>query len=89
MPEKREYSKERSLVTVTYTDGEVVEYPISASTGITRYLAENAGMTGVLSLMDYGATSVCIPLSSVRNWTIEPEPAKPTKRPRKRSKTNA
>lgn len=58
-----------SLVTVTYTDGEVVVYPISAGPGVTRYLAREMGNTGSLTLFTK-SSSVTIPSDQIRNYEI-------------------
>lgn len=66
-PRKLEYS----IVTVTYTDGEVVDYPITAGHNIGRYLATDAGQCGVLTLFNKNST-VSIPLVNIRDWIILP-----------------
>lgn len=74
---------ELSDVVVTFTDGEVKTYRITASPRIGGYLAANAGQSGVLSLFN-GTESWGIPMHAVRDWAIKsvaPEPAPP--KPRK------
>lgn len=67
------YPKQRSLVTVTFNDGEVRDYEISAGAGIARYLAQDSGTTGTLVLMD-GDIVHGIPVSSIRDWTVRQLP---------------
>jgi hypothetical protein len=63
---KRQY-RDLSDVTVTFTDGEVKTYRITAGTGIGGYyLAREAGAHGVLSLFNRDQ-SVGIPLASIRD----------------------
>lgn len=63
------HPKKYSDVIVTFNDGELKTYRMSAGAGICRYLATEAGQTGVLTIWnDKKATS--IPLSSIRNWEI-------------------
>lgn len=68
-------AKECSDVIVTFKDGEVKTYCISAGTKIGGYLATTAGQTGVLSLFSEDR-SWGIPMTSIRDWEIVPvEPA--------------
>jgi len=67
------YPKQRSIVTVTFNDGEVRDYEISAGAGIARYLAQDSGTTGTLVLMD-GDIVHGIPVSSIRDWTVRQLP---------------
>lgn len=69
--DERSYPAERTKVTITYMDGEVEEYVISAGVGVARYLADTAGQTGVLSLHDWGMSSMCVPLTAIRNWRLD------------------
>ncbi|ESQ85416.1 hypothetical protein AEAC466_04425 [Asticcacaulis sp. AC466] len=62
---------ELSDVDVTFIDGEVKTYRISASHRIGGHLAQTAGATGVLSLFNDN-TSYAIPLNQVREWVIRP-----------------
>lgn len=68
----KSYSKSRSLVTVVFIDGEVGEYEISAGHKVGAYLAEAAGTTGILHLMD-ADNDRChsIPTANIREWTIQ------------------
>jgi hypothetical protein len=58
-----------SLVTVTFTDGEVKVYPISASPTIARYLGREMSDNGVLTLF-CKKQSVGIPASQIRTFEI-------------------
>lgn len=60
-----------SDVTVTFTDGEVKTYRISASPAVGSHLAREAGANGVLSLFNHDM-SWGIPTSSIRDWVITP-----------------
>lgn len=64
---------ELSDVTVTFNDGEVKVYRITASPRIGRYLANEAGMSGSLTLHNHD-TSWGIPLASIRDWAITSVP---------------
>ena len=65
--------KDLSDVTVTFTDGEVKVYRITAGTSIGGYLVREAGASGVLSLFNK-EQSWGIPLVSIRDWCISPVP---------------
>lgn len=62
-----------SDVVVTFKDGEVKTYRISASTNVGGYLVAQAGQTGILSLFNKNK-SWGIPLAAVREWEIVPVP---------------
>ncbi len=62
--------KELSDVTVTFNDGEVKVYRISAGPDISGYLAREAGQSGMLSLWDKNR-SHGIPVERIRDWTID------------------
>lgn len=67
-----------SIVEVTFNEGEVKQYIISASPSIGGYLASQAGETGILSL--YNADeSYAIPLCNIREWKIIHRPEEDTK----------
>jgi len=69
------YPKQRSLAIVTFTDGEVQSYEISAGSSIAGYLMRRAGETGVLTLRDdTSRTAMCIPLNLIRNVQFTPAP---------------
>lgn len=68
------FLKDLSDVTVTFTDGEVKVYRITAGPGIGGYLAREAGATRVLSLFNK-EQSWGIPLTAIRDWSISPVPA--------------
>lgn len=63
-----------SEVEVTFNDGEVKTYIISAGPSIGGYLAREAGETGILNL--YNADeSYAIPLENIREWKIVHRPS--------------
>lgn len=69
----KKFPQTHSIVKVSFNDGEVKEYVISAGPGIGGYLAREAGETGILNL--YNADeSYAIPLSNIREWTIVHRP---------------
>lgn len=68
---ENKFYRDLSDVTVTFTDGEVKVYRITAGPGIGGFLAREAGQNGVLSLFNSGQ-SWGIPLTSVRDWSISP-----------------
>jgi hypothetical protein len=68
------YPKKRSTVTISFNDGEVKTYSISAGHGISGYLMQEAASTGVVVLRDDDAgTAVCIPLDRIRDVQFAPE----------------
>jgi len=68
----RSYPERRSKVTITYIDGEVKEFGLSASAHIASYLAREAAVSGMLVLRDDTAgTSACIPAAQIRHMEIE------------------
>ncbi len=62
---------DRSIVTVTFNDGEVQEFQITAGITISQHLARETGQTGILCLWnnDQGTS---IPVTSIRHWSIRP-----------------
>lgn len=68
-----EYYRDLSDVTVTFKDGEVKTYRITASVGIGGYLSQQAGQSGVLSLWNRDS-STGIPIDAIRDFTIHPVP---------------
>jgi len=56
-------------VTVTFKDGEVKTYRISAGPNIGSYLARDSATTGVLSLWNRDQ-SFGIPVANIRDWAI-------------------
>lgn len=70
----------QSDVIVTFTDGAVKTYRISASPNVGGYLAAQAGQSGVLSLFNDGQ-SWGIPLSSIRDWQITAVADEPESKP--------
>lgn len=69
MSKKSEIMRDLSDVEVTFMDGEVKTYRITAGTSIGGYLAKEAGQTGILSLFN-DAESYAMPLGNVREWII-------------------
>ena len=69
----------RSVVIVTFTDGEIRQYAISAGHKIAHYLFGEASRTGFLLLRDDDAgdgVSHCVPLSQIRDVQIRAEGGK-------------
>jgi hypothetical protein len=64
-----EYPKRTSCVTVVFIDGEVKQYEINAGSGISQYLAQQVGATGVLTLLN-GAQTYNIPVTQIREYSI-------------------
>lgn len=71
-----EYYKDLSDVVVTFKDGEVKTYRITASPSINGYLVREARNSGVLSLFNR-EQSWAIPLENIREWSIEAVEAPP------------
>mgnify|MGYP003644841894 FL=1 len=70
------YPSQRSVVAVTFTDGEVKTYAISAGASIAGYLMRSASDTGIVTLRDdLAGTAVCVPLDRVRDIQFTPAPA--------------
>ena len=59
----------RALVTVTFNDGEIKTYPISAGPTIAGYLARQTSETGMLVLFTK-RQAVSIPVENIREWYI-------------------
>ena len=56
---------------VTFLDGEVKEYEISAGSGISKYLADQASDGGILCFLDFNnRASLSIPVANIRDWSI-------------------
>lgn len=73
MAEETKFCKDLSDVTVTFIDGEVRTYRISANSTIGGSLAREAGTNGVLSLWNKDK-SWGIPTASIRDWEISSVP---------------
>ena len=67
------YYKDLSDVTVTFDDGEVKTYRITAGVSISTYLAQEASRTGILNLWNK-EQSICIPVTRVREWSLASVP---------------
>ena len=63
------YPKRNSRIDVTFMDGEVKSYVITAGASLARYLAQEAGQSGILSLL-CGSTAHAIPTVNIREWTL-------------------
>lgn len=68
------YAKRFSNVEVTFIDGQVKTYLISAAPSVSTHLARQAGETGVLTLFN-DETSVGIPMGQIREYSISPTEA--------------
>ena len=67
----KKYPPTKSIVTITFLDGEVREYQMSAGNGIGRYLVENASETGMLTLIDFkNHNSTMVPVANIREFSI-------------------
>ncbi len=73
MTKNDKYPKQSSSVEVTFIDGEIKNYSIDAGIGIARYLAINAGETGMLTLLN-GSEAVSIPVAQIREYRIQTIP---------------
>lgn len=71
MSEKPEIYRDLTDVEVTFTDGEMKTYRITAGQGISRFLAENAASTGILTLFN-DDTSHGVPLAQIREYELKP-----------------
>ena len=71
MTEERAIYQNLSDVEVTFTDGEVKVYRISAGIRIGQYLAREAAETGILTLFN-DEVSHGVPLSNIREYHIKP-----------------
>ncbi len=68
---RTKYGPERSNVIVTYTDGEVKEFTMSAGPRIAGYLMQEAARSGVMVIRDDDlAQSVGIPLAQIRHVEV-------------------
>lgn len=63
------YPRTSSIVKVTFNDGEIKEYVISAGHSIGGHLSREAGETGILNLFNLDE-SYAIPLVNIREWVI-------------------
>lgn len=67
---KKHEEQEISQVRVTFVDGEVKEYLITASPSISRFLAQDAGQNGILTLYNKDQ-AYSIPVAQIREWSID------------------
>jgi len=72
------FHKDLSDVTVTFKDGEVKVYRITAGPSIGGYFAREAKATGILTLWN-AQKSTSIPVENIRDWTLEAVPAEDAK----------
>ena len=66
---KPNYPKRNSRVDIVFMDGELKSYMITVGASLARYRAEDAGRTGILSLL-CGGTAHAIPITNIREWTL-------------------
>lgn len=71
MEEPRRIYENLSDVEVTFMDGEVKTYRISAGIRIGQYLAREAAETGILTLFN-DEVSHGVPLNNIREYQIKP-----------------
>ena len=71
MTKKPFHKHEESDVEVTFIDGEVKTYRITAGVSVGGYLAREAGESGILSLWN-AQESIAIPIVQIREWKIRP-----------------
>ena len=68
----KKYPKTKSIVKITFLDGEVREYEMSAGNAICRYLVRDASETGMLTLIDYNSkNSTMVPVANIREFSID------------------
>lgn len=63
----------KSILTVTFTDGEVKEYLVDANRWIASHLANKAYNTGFLTFRDRD-TITNIPVGVIREWSMRDIP---------------
>jgi hypothetical protein len=67
----RNYCPQLSSVKVTFADGEVRTYTMSAGAGIAHHLMREARDTGALVMRDdANKKAICIPMRSIRDIEI-------------------
>lgn len=69
----RYQNKQPAIVTITFVDGEVKEYPIDASTGISGHLARQIA-EGAVNLFTHDR-AICIPSAQIRTLELTAAPA--------------
>lgn len=68
----RGYPPQESAVEVTYIDGEIKSFIITAGNGIVHHLMKEAAQTGMLVMRDDKARkSICIPMAQVRHISMQ------------------
>ena len=69
----KKYPRRYSSVEVTFQDGEVRRYRMSATPAIAQWLMREAAQTGTLVLRDDArGSAICIPMANVRHVEIGP-----------------
>ena len=69
----KNFPQTSSVVHVTFVDGGIKEYVISAGPSIGSHLSREAGETGILNLFNLDE-SYAIPLAHIREWKIVNRP---------------
>lgn len=77
MSEKPTYPKRWSTVEVTFNDGTLETFTITAGASISRHIRDEAARTGILLLL-CGAKTYSFPLENIRQWTITELDGEPT-----------
>lgn len=72
----KEYPERWSQIEVIFLDGSIQTYNIKASSGLGRYLAEDAGESGILTLL-CGPKTHHIPIANIREWNMTELEGKP------------
>lgn len=67
------YPEAESDVEITFIDGQVKTYRVNAIPNISRFLAQQAGETGILTLLN-GAVTYNIPVNQIREYEIRVVP---------------
>lgn len=65
----KDYPPDASEVEVTFIDGTIKTYPMSAGPTISQYLAQQAGETGILTMLN-GSVTYNIPTGQIREYEI-------------------
>lgn len=68
----KKYPKSVSKVTITFMDGEVREFMMTAGVGISKYLCSEAATTGFVSLQDFDTKqSINVPVVNIRDFSVQ------------------
>jgi hypothetical protein len=68
----KDYPTAQSIIEIIFNDGEIKQYRMSASSGISAHLAREAA-NGILSFR-YGEENWAIPTDNIRQWRVWPDP---------------